>query len=128
VTIISLGYFCTDADSNSARSCGIGIGCSLPGRLERLAGPLLPGMDDAADEIDVGGSQARDFSDSHSDESTQQDRDLEVIGHRIVDGPYLLRGEHVYLRLAHWRRRAPAVLRRQVCSLTLSEFRSSART
>jgi hypothetical protein len=30
VTIISLGYFCTDADSSSAKSCGIGIGCPLP--------------------------------------------------------------------------------------------------
>jgi hypothetical protein len=31
VTIMSPGYFCTDADSSSARSCGIGIAASLPG-------------------------------------------------------------------------------------------------
>ena len=41
VTVISLGYFCTDADSSSAKSCGIGIGWSLPSVLSGLLGPLL---------------------------------------------------------------------------------------
>ncbi len=41
VTIMSDGYFCTEADSSSAKSCGIGMAWSLPGVFSGLAGEKL---------------------------------------------------------------------------------------
>jgi hypothetical protein len=42
-TIMSDGHFCTDADSSSARSCGIGMGCALPSVLSGLSGHCCAG-------------------------------------------------------------------------------------
>ena len=43
LTIMSDGHFCTDADSSSARSCGIGMGWAPPPVLSGLSGHCCAG-------------------------------------------------------------------------------------
>ena len=94
VTSVGPGNCCTDAESISVSSRGIGTGALLP---LVFSGPtsLYPwdhwtlGKHDAACEVHVFDPQGDSLGDAQARERAEQDRNPQVFGHGVVELPHL---------------------------------------